>query len=538
MDSDGFIKSNREVDKMKFSEFAQMLKRYNSKTNAEFMTELIENISTDEINLPEENTLSKILKGNSSFSGLARKLIGKTNRELFIGYLDDFYSSYKNELINDFDLNNATDSWMEKIADIFISIINNENQIGIKKMSTSKELTEIKDLVLDSTEPSIEEANDMIKSTMNKAINAVEKIQSAKLPDELQPYYEVKYSHTNDGTFEHIVAKNKEAYEKYPFNMKVTFDVSGMTEEEKNRMLDFNLLSGEANVSNKAVLVGKMLEVKDSFGTIPSPFQNNKKGSALYILPKPSDELPVRKFTLIMKNDFMQLCFNNVNMHLLKFAENESVVSNSRFDDTYSITLKLTKKGNHSGFHYTYLVKDKYKDDAREQLQLYKWHMLGQDKKTKIIVKMEGIENPLIDSYCNGKVVYNKKDIKSINDTMDYFNKIIFIENQLGYKFKVTNENYYRNMNAIDIVYNYLRKKQKTYNCEMSFDLIVDDPIDEGLSLSGEELELGKVTMFDENIEICDTIVKMKDAHISNVEKIDNKYKVTILSNKSIIVSK
>ena len=522
---------------MKFSEFAQMLKRYSSKTNAEFMIELIENISTYEIDLPEENTLSKILKGNASFSGLARKLIGKTNRELFIGYLDDFYSSYKNELITDFDLNNESDSWMEKIADIFISIINNENQIGIKRMSTSKELTEVKDLVLDSTEPSIEEANDMIKSTMNKAINAIEKIQSSKLPDELKPYYEVKYSH-NDDTYEHIVAKNKEAYEKYPFNTKITFDVSGMTEEERNRILDINWLSGEANVTNKAVLIGKILDAKDYFGTIPSPFQKNKKGSMLYILPKPSDELPIRRFTLIMKNDFIQLSFNNIDMHLLKFTKNESVVSNSRFDEPYSLTLKLTKKGNYLGSHYTYLVKDKYKDDAKEQLQLYKWHMLGQDKKTKIIVKIEGTDKLLIDSYCNGKYTYNKKDVKNINDTIDYFNKIIFIENQLGYKFKVTNKNFYRNMNSIDIVYNYLRKKQKTYNNEMSFDLIVDDPVNEGLVLSGEELGLGKVTMFDEDIEISNTVVKMKDACISKVEKVGTKYKATILSKKSIIVSK
>ena len=522
---------------MKFSEFAQMLKRYSSKTNAEFMIELIENISTYEIDLPEENTLSKILKGNASFSGLARKLIGKTNRELFIGYLDDFYSSYKNELITDFDLNNESDSWMEKIADIFISIINNENQIGIKRMSTSKELTEVKDLVLDSTEPSIEEANDMIKSTMNKAINAIEKIQSSKLPDELKPYYEVKYSH-NDDTYEHIVAKNKEAYEKYPFNTKITFDVSGMTEEERNRILDINWLSGEANVTNKAVLIGKILDAKDYFGTIPSPFQKNKKGSMVYILPKPSDELPIRRFTLIMKNDFIQLSFNNIDMHLLKFTKNESVVSNSRFDEPYSLTLKLTKKGNYLGSHYTYLVKDKYKDDAKEQLQLYKWHMLGQDKKTKIIVKIEGTDKLLIDSYCNGKYTYNKKDVKNINDTIDYFNKIIFIENQLGYKFKVTNKNFYRNMNSIDIVYNYLRKKQKTYNNEMSFDLIVDDPVNEGLVLSGEELGLGKVTMFDEDIEISNTVVKMKDACISKVEKVGTKYKATILSKKSIIVSK
>ena len=522
---------------MKFSEFAQMLKRYSSKTNAEFMIELIENISTYEIDLPEENTLSKILKGNASFSGLARKLIGKTNRELFIGYLDDFYSSYKNELIPDFDLNNESDSWMEKIADIFISIINNENQIGIKRMSTSKELTEVKDLVLDSTEPSIEEANDMIKSTMNKAINAIEKIQSSKLPDELKPYYEVKYSH-NDDTYEHIVAKNKEAYEKYPFNTKITFDVSGMTEEERNRILDINWLSGEANVTNKAVLIGKILDAKDYFGTIPSPFQKNKKGSMVYILPKPSDELPIRRFTLIMKNDFIQLSFNNIDMHLLKFTKNESVVSNSRFDEPYSLTLKLTKKGNYLGSHYTYLVKDKYKDDAKEQLQLYKWHMLGQDKKTKIIVKIEGTDKLLIDSYCNGKYTYNKKDVKNINDTIDYFNKIIFIENQLGYKFKVTNKNFYRNMNSIDIVYNYIRKKQKTYNNEMSFDLIVDDPVNEGLVLSGEELGLGKVTMFDEDIEISNTVVKMKDACISKVEKVGTKYKATILSKKSIIVSK
>ena len=104
-----------------------------------------------------------------------------------------------------------------------------------------------------------------------------------KLPDELKPYYEVKYSH-NDDTYEHIVAKNKEAYEKYPFNTKITFDVSGMTEEERNRMLDINWLSGEANVTNKAVLIGKILDAKDYFGTIPSPFQNNKKGSMLYRL--------------------------------------------------------------------------------------------------------------------------------------------------------------------------------------------------------------------------------------------------------------
>ena len=523
---------------MKFSEFAQMLKRYSSKTNAEFMIELIENISTDEIDLPEENTLSKILKGNASFSGLARKLIGKTNRELFIGYLDDFYSSYKNELITDFDLNNETDSWMEKIADIFISIINNENQIGIKRMSTSKELTEVKDLVLDSTEPSIEEANDMIKSTMNKAINAVEKIQSAKLPDELQPYYEVKYSHTNDDTYEHIVAKNKEAYEKYPFNMKVTFDMSDMSEEERKKRLDINRLSEEANIKNKAILIGKTLHIEDYLGDIKSPFQRNTKGLMLYIMPKPTEELPVRSFTIKMQNDLIQLNFNHIDMHLLKFTKSESVISNSRFDEPYSLTLKLTKKGKYLGSHYTYLVKDKYKDDAKEQLQLYKWHMLGQDKKTKIIVKIEGTDKPLIDSYCNGKYTYNKKDVKNINYTIDYFNKIIFIENQLGYKFKVTNKNFYRNMNSIDIVYNYLRKKQKTYNNEMSFDLIVDDPVNEGLVLSGEELGLGKVTMFDEDIEISNTVIKMKDACISKVEKVGTKYKATILSKKSIIVSK
>ena len=160
------------------------------------------------------------------------------------------------------------------------------------------------------------------------------------------------------------------------------------------------------------------------------------------------------------------------------------------------------------------------------------------DKKTKIIVKIEGTDKPLIDSYCNGKYTYNKKDVKNINDTIDYFNKIIFIENQLGYKFKVTNENFYRNMNSIDIVYNYLRKKQKTYNKEMSFDLIVDNSVNEGLVLSGEELGLGKVTMFDEDIEISNTVVKMKDACISKVEKVGTKYKATILSKKSIIVSK
>ena len=239
-----------------------------------------------------------------------------------------------------------------------------------------------------------------------------------------------------------------------------------------------------------------------------------------------------------MKNDFIQLSFNNIDMHLLKFTKSESVISNSRFDEPYSLTLKLTKKGKYLGSHYTYLVKDKYKDDAKEQLQLYKWHMLGQDKKTKIIVKIEGTDKLLIDSYCNGKYNYNKKDVKNINYTIDYFNKIIFIENQLGYKFKVTNKNFYRNMNSIDIVYNYLRKKQKTYNNEMSFDLIVDDPVNEGLVLSGEELGLGKVTMFDEDIEISNTVIKMKDACISKVEKVGTKYKATILSKKSIIVSK
>ena len=89
---------------MKFYEFAKLLKKYSSKTNAEFMTELIENITTYEIKLPGENALSKIIKGNSSFSGIAKKLFGKIEKEMFEGYLDDFYGEYKNTIIEDFNI--------------------------------------------------------------------------------------------------------------------------------------------------------------------------------------------------------------------------------------------------------------------------------------------------------------------------------------------------------------------------------------------------------------------------------------------------
>lgn len=529
---------------MDFSIFSKIFKKILNCSSSEIVKELSEAITNTKIKYLEEindDSIGRYCTGGTKFDKLAKEIKPIMNKDFFIDYLDDNYDDRSQELINEFIKEGhiiSSNNWASEIADIFISIINKASGfIEQEVISTKNELSILKETVVDFADPSIEDADKMIKDSVNKTFSAIEKIQSSKLPDELKPYYEVKYSH-NDDTYEHIVAKNKEAYEKYPFNTKITFDVSGMTEEERNRMLDINWLSGEANVTNKAVLIGKMLDAKDYFGTIPSPFQKNKKGSMLYILPKPSDELPVRKFTLIMKNDFIQLCFNNIDMHLLKFTENESVVSNSRFDEPYSLTLKLTKKGNYLGFHYTYLVKDKYKDDAKEQLQLYKWHMLGQDKKTKIIVKIEGTDKPLIDSYCNGKYTYNKKDVKNINDTIDYFNKIIFIENQLGYKFKVNNENFYRNMNSIDIVYNYLRKKQKTYNNEMSFDLIVDDSVNEGLVLSGEELGLGKVTMFDEDIEMSNTVVKMKDACISKVEKVGTKYKATILSKKSIIVSK
>lgn len=525
---------------MKFSEFAQMLKRYSSKTNAEFMIELIENISTDEIDLPEENTLSKILKGNASFSGLARKLIGKTNRELFIGYLDDFYSSYKNELITDFDLNNETDSWMEKIADIFISIINNENQIGIKRMSTSKELTEVKDLVLDSTEPSIEEANDMIKSTMNKAINAVEKIQSAKLPDELQPYYEVKYSHTNDDTYEHIVAKNKEAYEKYPFNMKVTFDMSDMSEEERKKRLDINRLSEEANMKNKAILIGKTLHIEDYLGDIKSPFQRNTKGLMLYIMPKPTEELPVRSFTIKMQNDFIQLNFNHIDMHLLGLHDNGYTVSNSRFNGTFDLTFSMTKETDRMNFHYNYNVRDEYKFDAEENLKLYKWKILGQDKRTKMYLSIDDPNHVLIDQYCNGKVTYTKKDIKNINETIEYFNKVIFIQNTLGYKFKVCEETFYVNRNATDIIYNFIKKKKKTFNCELSFELPIEDNDESlvGTVLNDVTLGLGKVAMYDEEILINNTEVEMKEAIIKRIEKKNDQYIAIVVTQKAKIISK
>lgn len=529
---------------MDFSTFSKIFKKILNCSSSEVVRELSEAITNKKIQYLEkitEDAISRYCTGGTKFDKLAREIKPIMNRSYFIDYLDDNFDDRSQELINEFIKDGqiiSSNNWTNEIADIFISIINKASGFIEQEVISSKnELSTLKETMVDFAEPSIEDADKMIKESVNKTFSAIEKIQSSKLPDELKPYYEIKYTHSGDDTFEHIIAKNKEAYEKYPFNTKVTFDVSGMTEEERNRMLDFNWLSGEANVTNKAVLIGQMLDAKDYFGTIPSPFQRNKKGSMMYVLPKPSNELPIKKFTIIMKNDFMQLCFNNIDMHLLKLTENESVVSNSRFDEPYSLTLKLTKKGNCLKFHYTYLVKDKYKEDAKEQLQLYKWHMLGQDKKTKIIVRIDGADKPLIDSYCNGKYTYNKKDVKNINGTIDYFNKIIFIENQLGYKFKVTNENFYRNLNAIDIVYNYLRKKQKTYNCEMSFDLIVDDPAREGLVLSGEELGLGKVTLFDEDIEINNTIVKMKDAHISKVEEINNKYKITILSNKSIIVS-
>jgi hypothetical protein len=431
-------------------------------------------------------------------------------------------------------------NWAEIVTNIFTNIINTESGLNIKKVSTSKELDNVKDLVLDSTEGSIEEANDKIKSTMNKSINALEKIQSAKLPDELQPYYEVKYDHINDDTHERIIAKNKEAYEKYPFNMKITFDTVGMTEEERNRMLDINRLAEEANVTNKKVLIGKTLDIKDFFGDIPSPFKRKTEGSTMYILPKPTEELPFRNFTIKIQNDFMQLNFNHIRMHLLGMHNKGYTFSNFRINSKYDLSFSMTKEIDRMNFHYSYNVRDEYKYDAEENLNLYKWKILGQDKNTKVYLSIDDSKGVLVDSVCNGKISYTKKDIKRINEIVDYFNKILFIQAELGYKFKITEESFFRNLNAINIVNNYIKKKQKTFNCEMSFELPLNKKNENivGDVVKDITLGLGKVTMFEEEIIIDNTDVEMKESAIKKIIERDGKYIAILVTNKAKIISK
>ena len=522
---------------MEFSEFAQIFNKF-LETGTESITQELVNAISD-IDIENEINISpdgwrKYTSGSTNFKKIANKIKYRYEKQNFIDYLDDnFIGDTIPKLINEFKLKGISinkENWKEEISQIFVDIIDKSNGINttIKEEDKSKDLDdsfkELDNKIVQSYSSDFNEADKKIKEAFNNSFSVANTIQSSKLNPELQKYYEVKYNHINGQSFGTLVPKNKEAIQKYPFNVLILPEED--SPEERERLTKyFNDMQKEANISNKSVKINEPLKFIERLGKYQNPFPvfSNYKNFEL----SPTPNLRSSKFTIRVYNKHYDLRFNSIEMWLLDFDKDHFVFSNIRDEKAdYVLRVELSHTDKKSNTACIFRTKEEYIGDAKANRRNYLWRILLADYNTKLEIYSDIVGNYAIKADHVGKEKFTSKEYNEFKKSISYFDKIIFIEQQLDCHIDVDHMDMEKEMPAIDFLYYSIKRKSKTFRKKMYFDMEIEKKymkgLNEGITLVNIESDLSFVELRGQTFTLNDTKVQIDKAEIIKIENLDD----------------
>lgn len=176
--------------------------------------------------------------------------------------------------------------------------------------------------------------NNNINSLENEFSNRIGfscNILSLQLPDELKSFFEIRPRIVDDKLEYYTKPKSKEAYEKYPFQMKINMKFKSKEEAKKFRKNGIIELQEKANVLNKAIQIENITEIKELLGNFEDPTSDiNRNGSEnikLYILPQ-KDVRKNENYSIELFNDEYTFKIENTKLKIKEQDENKCIMNN------------------------------------------------------------------------------------------------------------------------------------------------------------------------------------------------------------------
>lgn len=370
-------------------------------------------------------------------------------------------------------------------------------------------------------------------------------LSSKTLPKELQNDFEISPRLVNNNLEYYTKPKTKDAYKKYPINMKFKLKFDNKDEANTFRKTGISDLQKKANITGKPVEIPNIVFMKEFIGDFEDPTsyinKNGVEGTKFYIIPDPIPK--AKSYYIELFNNEYSFKIESTKLRIKQFLEKGFILDNSESDEEpYNVSIKIESEDIQkedlikSNFNINISLRDKFKDNSYYNLEIAKFIFIMRDVNGRIQMRSITDDISILNiSHC-GKTQYTSKDYNSFKQYNDILNKVLYIEKIENINIKYNYDYFYKNEDYINIIFYLMQRKDyrlKKLN-QVSF-IVEDDFTFDEQKHKNIDTKLLTINLFEKEFILNPHILMLRDCKLAGLDKIDNNNILKLNSNNIII---
>lgn len=370
-------------------------------------------------------------------------------------------------------------------------------------------------------------------------------LSSKTLPKELQNDFEISPRLVNNNLEYYTKPKTKDAYKKYPINMKFKLKFDNKDEANTFRKTGISDLQKKANITGKPVEIPNIVFMKEFIGDFEDPTsyinKNGVEGTKFYIMPDPIPK--AKSYYIELFNNEYSFKIESTKLRIKQFLEKGFILDNSESDEEpYNVSIKIESEDIQkedlikSNFNINISLRDKFKDNSYYNLEIAKFIFIMRDVNGRIQMRSITDDISILNiSHC-GKTQYTSKDYNSFKQYNDILNKVLYIEKIENINIKYNYDYFYKNEDYINIIFYLMQRKDyrlKKLN-QVSF-IVEDDFTFDEQKHKNIDTKLLTINLFEKEFILNPHILMLRDCKLAGLDKIDNNNILKLNSNNIII---
>lgn len=370
-------------------------------------------------------------------------------------------------------------------------------------------------------------------------------LSSKTLPKELQNDFEISPRLVNNNLEYYTKPKTKDAYKKYPINMKFKLKFDNKDEANTFRKTGISDLQKKANITGKPVEIPNIVFMKEFIGDFEDPTsyinKNGVEGTKFYIIPDPIPK--AKSYYIELFNNEYSFKIESTKLRIKQFLEKGFILDNSESDEEpYNVYIKIESEDIQkedlikSNFNINISLRDKFKDNSYYNLEIAKFIFIMRDVNGRIQMKSITDDISILNiSHC-GKTQYTSKDYNSFKQYNDILNKVLYIEKIENINIKYNYDYFYKNEDYINIIFYLMQRKDyrlKKLN-QVSF-IVEDDFTFDEQKHKNIDTKLLTINLFEKEFILNPHILMLRDCKLAGLDKIDNNNVLKLNFNNIII---
>ena len=370
-------------------------------------------------------------------------------------------------------------------------------------------------------------------------------LSSKTLPKELQNDFEISPRLVNNNLEYYTKPKTKDAYKKYPINMKFKLKFDNKDEANTFRKTGISDLQKKANITGKPVEIPNIVFMKEFIGDFEDPTsyinKNGVEGTKFYIMPDPIPK--AKSYYIELFNNEYSFKIESTKLRIKQFLEKGFILDNSGSDEEPdNVSIKIESEDIQkedlikSNFNINISLRDKFKDNSYYNLEIAKFIFIMRDVNGRIQMRSITDDISILNiSHC-GKTQYTSKDYNSFKQYNDILNKVLYIEKIENINIKYNYDYFYKNEDYINIIFYLMQRKDyrlKKLN-QVSF-IVEDDFTFDEQKHKNIDTKLLTINLFEKEFILNPHILMLRDCKLAGLDKMDNNNILKLNSNNIII---